>query len=1441
MMITNILKTSNTHGVRGMSVLKFLIPVATLLSLSAASMADDYLDTDIQSELESSYSIERSSSPEYQYLKGDLVDQIGQQAVSNVGVFHQRLKNGNIAKLPAEQVTDWIPITGSITFFIPKERTDYPLAKRVGDSFVEARLVRSQIYYHTGRHLLTTSFSNEAQQIDALYNNAFALSQKPGFSKKFGDRLTDTDVSSHSLDVIWPELRTINGENVLVPIVHLANDHSVTGHEVSFSGEQAQFKSVNILSGAIITRRNALLATASNFVVSEGAKVLADGNLNMNIGGALLNTGTLSAAEAISITAGNYYQKTLVHRFQTPYGFNERLGIVSSIDATQGITINSMSDITFLGAEAQSGESISFTAAGNIKIGTVTLSRESGYAHRNASYQMTALEHVQSTLSAGDNIELMAGGLIEINASNLYADEGHINLLAGMGITIIDELNQEQMVAHREYGHLTEDESAYATIAMRSVLDAGKGIRIHSAMGDITLRATDIASEEGTSVLASDGTINMLMTVENDHYSYSSIEEKLFTITNKSRGHNYETAVPNTIIGGFAAEALYGVKVQYEGKDGLTFEEQMDAFGDMEGMEWISELRNNPDVDIDWEKIETAYEEWDESNTSLSAAAMIIIMIIVSICTAGAGAALAATMTSTTIAAGSTTAAILNAGFTAMMSTAAAASANATVNGADPLEVFESGYEAVLSQDGARNVATAMVTAGVMSNINAEFFNPAEAGGENFVYHSVTNSAGDVTGYTLSLQGQALQALTSSVVDLGISVAADGGGFSDFKDGLGERLVGNSISLLGSTMTSQISELNLSEALNYVASAGVGCIIGIAQNQNGGQTDTASSDACFAGGSGSVIGTYIGAKYEEAKQRELEEEQLEWLARHGVSNISDLSDLTPIEFGAYQVNIPKFELAEIYRLQSQGVDIARLAGALGALATGLDVELAANAAETSAQYSSLKNFRQTVASVNALNDFLNLEEIVKFQESLLNSDGTRQQYEQLLAEFVALDGYSYLSELSPEMVFSELKDLVTLFGYGDEIGSTFERGSFMFRRGILSLSPVEVIDEYRDLYTHDLRDYDPAIRVAAESWVVLLAGGETNTSDLWEAYEQLRPLLNEDVRTQTDNVIGGILGFGEFIVDDAVGGAIGLMSVSAELSAASLDFVLWQLTEDPRYVAGASHLVDSYLQTKAVLSQVNNLPEIVRDSVKNELSEIETLRANGSNAEASQRETLITLRVIGALWGTGAVAYASKNGVQKFFRSFRSDGEIGAKLSYYDQIPLSAEDVWEIYLLPKTRRPDPSEYLSNEYIANHLSKFKDEAGGVSWLMQKEFIDDPAISPNKVLGRVDGQFVMPKTELDSLLRRTGGDLSKIEAELGIPEGRWQGMEFVRIDVRNPESLNLRMATGNESGAYIDEWLPGGYTPLGIPEAVIDRVPPSAYNMTDLVQAVINLSN
>lgn len=158
-------------------------------------------------------------------------------------------------------------------------------------------------------------------------------------------------------------------------------------------------------------------------------------------------------------------------------------------------------------------------------------------------------------------------------------------------------------------------------------------------------------------------------------------------------------------------------------------------------------------------------------------------------------------------------------------------------------------------------------------------------------------------------------------------------------------------------------------------------------------------------------------------------------------------------------------------------------------------------------------------------------------------------------------------------------------------------------------------------------------------------------------------------------------------------------------------------------------------------------------------------------------------------------------------------------------VPISPRKFDQIRAAENGFRDPPETYLPKRYIDNHLSKF-DEGG--SYLVRTKTLDDWG---RDTLGRPDGQFIMPKGEMNNLLSRTGGRTDLIENELGIPPGSWNkpGETLSRIDIHDPRSLDLRMPSGNESGAN-PLWMPGGKLPGGGSEAVVNQIKLGQYTET-----------
>ena len=168
-----------------------------------------------------------------------------------------------------------------------------------------------------------------------------------------------------------------------------------------------------------------------------------------------------------------------------------------------------------------------------------------------------------------------------------------------------------------------------------------------------------------------------------------------------------------------------------------------------------------------------------------------------------------------------------------------------------------------------------------------------------------------------------------------------------------------------------------------------------------------------------------------------------------------------------------------------------------------------------------------------------------------------------------------------------------------------------------------------------------------------------------------------------------------------------------------------------------------------------------------------------------------------------------------------NDADVGSAVNNNLNSGLTQSKIKEIVNTPKGSRPDPTTYLSQDYIDGHLAKFEN---GASIIMTQQNYEKFVLGNEYIGIPNDGtQFVMPKNYCDEIATKANGNIDVYEKLLGFDEGHFaKGGGLVRIDIKDVTDLNLRIPSGNEYGAN-SHWIPGGYTEGGVPEAISDLIP------------------
>ncbi|MCL1124555.1 DUF637 domain-containing protein [Shewanella surugensis] len=915
-----------------------LFQITLPMTAQAANLISDSF---IQSEVNANGQYERVSNSQYQFEKAYYVDDVISHVTQNIATFQQKLRTFRKSALPTPLM---IPIMNDgITIILPL----YPLAKQIGDGFVQSRFIRSQIFNALNRNLISDAYTTESIQINALYNNSYTFSGTS--SAKLGDSLTQAQVNSFGQNLIWPELRSINGEQVLVPVVHFTDASLdaliLEGHRVEFLGDEAQFNSITVNAGTIFTNRNTFINTAGDFNVNQNAKVVSSGDLNLLVGGTLqILSGQLTAQDSVNIIANQYQQKTLVHRFATRFEQGTRLGTIASVNAINGnVSIRSYSDIVVQGGTID-GNNIVLNADGNIML----LSQQTSYV-RNENVggydeSTSIVSHTASRLSASDSIYLMASGVIQINASTLTADSGVLQLLAQQGIYITNEFDEFNKNRQGTVGIVTITEQEFQTIAIQSALEAGKGVLIASDFGDITLRATEITSGDGTQINAYNGAVNLLLAKEQDHYFVNRVTEGFWRIKTETQTDTVDTAVYNRIIGGVKVQATHGVTLELGQSEDVTLDEMMAQFSATDDLSWMADLYQDPELT---QNVELIYQElvniheYDKTS-SLSPAAMAIIAIAMAVVMGPAGFAAIGAGGGIAVG-GATMTAALQAGALAL----ATQTAMSFANGNNLIETAK----AMHSSETVKTVAMAMATAGALSAL------------PDLGPFTAAKDASEAAQNAVAVGNQVVQMTVRSAVSAGISTIAEGGDFGEFNDVFVQTLQTAAINAIGEELAGEIGDASksgdINQAVRYIAHASLGCVIGVASAS---ATGSDSDFNCASGAGGAVVGEIIADSFKEYNNLDEFEEAIgkeeEAIKKAlGVDNI-DPNNLTNDQLEilfANQTSLESLDTAQRYLqdMKAQGTDLAKLGAGLAAFIAGGEVNIAANAGENAAENNGL--------------------------------------------------------------------------------------------------------------------------------------------------------------------------------------------------------------------------------------------------------------------------------------------------------------------------------------------------------------------------------------------------------------------------------------------------------------------------------------------------------
>ncbi|SDQ71138.1 filamentous hemagglutinin [Pseudomonas grimontii] len=348
--------------------------------------------------------------------------------------------------------------------------------KRLGDGFYEQRLIQQAVLARTGQRFIDGQTS-DADLFKHLMDNA--IGSKTALNLSVGVSLTAEQVAALTHDIVWLESTTVAGQQVLVPVLYLAQ----ASNRLAPNGALISGTDVNLITGSNLNNAGTLRATGSLLAnvggnLTNSGLMEAGGRLDLLSGNNLTNrAGGVISAGNVNLAAGADLlneRSVTTHESASSYR-TERSDFVDSaarIESASDLAMQAGGNVNNVGGVLKSGADATVKAAGDVNI-TASKTLDSGAIGNRSSF--TTIAQQGSVVDAGRDLHVIAGRDISAIASQVEAKRD-VNLIATRDLNAIAAANEQHSTGNTKKVKSIEDHVQQVS----SVIKAG---------GDATLSA----------------------------------------------------------------------------------------------------------------------------------------------------------------------------------------------------------------------------------------------------------------------------------------------------------------------------------------------------------------------------------------------------------------------------------------------------------------------------------------------------------------------------------------------------------------------------------------------------------------------------------------------------------------------------------------------------------------------------------------------------------------------------------------------------------------------------------------------------------------------------------------------------------------------------------------------------------------------------------------
>ncbi|MGP8544168.1 DUF637 domain-containing protein, partial [Pseudomonas protegens] len=390
-------------------------------------------------------------------------------------------------------------------------------AKRLGDGFYEQKLIQQAMVARTGQRFIDGQDSNE-KLFKHLMDNA--LQSKQQLDLSVGVTLTSEQVAALTHDIVWLESHEVNGEQVLVPVLYLAQ----ANNRLAPNGALIAGKDVSLIAGKDLNNVGTLRA-ANDLSAVAGANLVNSGlaeagnRQDLLAGNYLVNrAGGIIAGRDVTLTTtqGDVINDRTLTTHQSSsedYVREQRRDFLDSaarIEAGNSLSIDAERDFDSNGSVLHSGGDTRIKAGRNVSLNTVeqVVSNDRGIGNLDQSKTQHG-----ATLESGGDLSIEAGGNVTAVASQIDA-KGDVSMTAKDHLTLASAAN-EQHWASKTGTTKSEEDRVHQ---QATTVTAGGDVMLKSGQ-DMTLISSKVKAGDEAYLVAG-GELNLLAEQDSEHSLY---------------------------------------------------------------------------------------------------------------------------------------------------------------------------------------------------------------------------------------------------------------------------------------------------------------------------------------------------------------------------------------------------------------------------------------------------------------------------------------------------------------------------------------------------------------------------------------------------------------------------------------------------------------------------------------------------------------------------------------------------------------------------------------------------------------------------------------------------------------------------------------------------------------------------------------------------------